>query len=155
MAGGHGGKRTPRHPAPVSGPGRLSRRTDGKSPAEMVGNDGSYGSRKDMQSVQSGADMTPEQASAPTPALGGGPGPAAPRDLVPLDAQTQNPDEPITAGVPVGAGVGPEAAGIQTNMMAADMESLRGLIPSLEIMANQPGSNPSTRAFVRFLKAQS
>lgn len=148
----HGGYRKPRRPAPVSGPGRLSRRTDGKSPSELVGNDGSYGSRSDMQQVQSGADMTPDQASAPT--LGGGPMPAA-RDLVPLDAETQNPDEPITAGVPVGAGVGPEAAGISTNMLAADMESLRGLIPSLEMMANQPGSNPSTRAFVRFLKAQS
>ena len=34
MAEQHGGKRTPRNPAPVSGPGRLSRRTDG-GPAQV------------------------------------------------------------------------------------------------------------------------
>ena len=151
MANGHGGKRTPRNPAPVSGPGRLSRRTDG-SPAEMVGNDGSYGSRKDMQEIQSGADMTPDQSSPGVPSPMPGP---SPRQLVPLGAETQNPDEPITAGVPVGAGVGPEAAGIQTDMTSADIEAMRGMIPSLEAMANMPGSNPSTRAYVRFLKAQS
>jgi hypothetical protein len=32
MANGHGGPRTPANPAPVSGPGALSKRTDGAQP---------------------------------------------------------------------------------------------------------------------------
>jgi hypothetical protein len=31
--------------------------------------------------------------------------------VVPLDAPTQRPDEPLTAGLPVGAGPGPEVLG--------------------------------------------
>ena len=58
MAEQHGGKRTPRNPAPVSGPGKLSRRTDGgpaQVNAQMTGM--AYGENKDFMEIQEGANM--------------------------------------------------------------------------------------------------
>lgn len=47
-------------------------------------------------------------APAPGPTLPAGPGPG---QVVPLDAPSMRPDEPVTAGLPVGPGAGPEALG--------------------------------------------
>lgn len=143
MANGHGGERTPANPAPVSGPGALSARTDGgpTSQPPMVASGGPYGSRAEMEGIQSGADMQ-----------GGGGGNTAPTPP-PLTAPTGNPDEPITSGVPVGPGLSPEAAGIPDDRQATD-EQLRPMLHSLEMIANLPGSNPETRAYVRLLKAR-
>ena len=38
MADGHGGYRRPTNPSPVSGPGALSRRTDGQQPTQDLPN---------------------------------------------------------------------------------------------------------------------
>lgn len=135
---GHGGQRTPAHPAAVSGPGALSARTDGgpTSQPPMVATGGPYGSRSQMLDIQSGAPM----------AGGGG-------SLPPLDAPTARPGEPVTAGADAGLGVGMQAAGIQTDAEITD-EQLRPLLRSLELVANLPGSNPETRSFVRNLKAR-
>jgi len=142
MANGHGGERTPANPAPVSGPGALSARTDGgPTQGMMVAPGGAYGERQEMEAIQSGADMQ-----------GGGGGTSAPTPL-PLGAPSANPDEPITAGVPVGAGIGPEAAGIMDDRQKTD-EQLRPMLHSLEVIANLPGSNAETRAYVRLLKAR-
>lgn len=151
MANGHGGYRRPSNPAPTSGPGKLSRRTDG-GPADQgqrIASGGGYGDRKDMEEIQSGAAM--QGGGNPGGDMGlpaGGPAP------VPLSADSQRPDEPVTAGAPVGAGIGPEAAGIASDQEAAAAQ-MRPLVTSLEYIANLPGSNPATRAFVRALKAQS
>ena len=136
----HGGHRVPEHPAPVSGPGALSQRTDGgPTQAPMVASGGAYGDRKDMLDIQGGA-----------PLAGGG---RLTAGLPSLDAPSARPDEPITAGVPVGPGVGPEAAGIQSDTQITN-EQLRPLVRSLELLANLPSSNPETRSFVRSLKAR-
>lgn len=113
MANNHGGPRTPSNPAPVSGPGQLSRRTDGgpasQSPAYISG--GNYGDGQDLMDLQSSAPMaaTPSnQAAAPrrvSAKANGASGVAA----TPLFAPTQRPDEPITAGAPFGPGPGPDA----------------------------------------------
>ncbi len=53
-----------------------------------------------------------DQMPAPTP--GGAPpmpGGPMPGQITPLDAPSARPNEPITAGLPVGAGPGPEALG--------------------------------------------
>ena len=86
-----GGYRKPANPAPVSGPGSLSRRTDGKQPVmNMAG--GKYGEKKQLREMQQGAPMS-QQASTP----------AAPK-VTEMFAPTQRPDEPITAGMPFGEG---------------------------------------------------
>lgn len=141
--GQHGGYRRPGNPAPVSGPGALSARTDGGAATQpgMVASGGAYGERQAMESIQSGAAM---QGGG-----GGTPGPPP----TPLSAPTANPMEPITAGAEVGPGIGPVGAGIKTEHQATN-EQMRPLLHSLEIIANLPGSNPETRSFVRNLKAR-
>lgn len=97
MANGHGGYRKPNNPAPVSGPGALSRRTDG-GPSQPVADVGGfeYGGRQDFVDIQGGAPMAAtDNSAAPAP---------------PLFSPTQRPDEPVTAGVPAGPGPGPAPA---------------------------------------------
>lgn len=139
----HGGQRTPANPAPVSPPGALSQRTDGGATSQppMVANGGEYGSRQEMESIQGGAPL----AAAPA-------GPSA-ADLIPFNAPTQNPGEPVTAGAALGPGIGPEAAGI-TSDSDATLDQLRPLVRGLEMMANLPSATPEARAFVRALKAR-
>jgi hypothetical protein len=140
MAGQHGGNRTPANPAPVSGPGALSARTDGgaTSQPQMVASGGAYGDRQEMESIQGGAAM----AAAP-----GTPRPPA------LTDPTARPNEPITAGAAMGPGMGPQAAGIKSDYDITN-DKLRPLVHSLELIANLPQSNPETRAYVRALKAR-
>jgi hypothetical protein len=93
----HGGYRQPANPAPVSGPGRLSKRTDGgpgnaKQPVRWVSGL-PYGEGKEMMDLQGAAPMS---AAPSTP-------------LVSFDAPTDRPNEPVTTGNPMGAGAGPEA----------------------------------------------
>ena len=101
-----GGYRQPSNPAPVSGPGALSQRTDGgavdglKSPTQAP---------KYMPGLgygEGGQNMANQQAEP----LAGNPTPAmeAPA-VVPLSAPTQRPNEPITAGMDFGPGPGTEA----------------------------------------------
>lgn len=139
----HGGYRKPTTPAAVSGPGALSQRTDGgpTSQPPMVASGGPYGSRQDMEQIQGGA---------PLAAAAAGPSPA---DMIPLGAPTQNPGEPVTAGAALGPGIGPQAAGIQTENDAT-MDQLKPLTRSLDLIANLPSATPQLRAFVRALKAQ-
>lgn len=140
MANGHGGSRTPANPAPVSGPGALSQRTDGGATSQptMVAPGGEYGSRQEMESIQAGADMAQAPATPRPPGL--------------LDP-TAYPEEPITAGAAMGPGMGPQAAGIKSDYDITN-DKLRPIVHSLEIIANLPQSNPETRAYVRALKAR-
>lgn len=99
--GDSGGYRQPMNPAPVSGPGELSERTDGGAvdgmtqPAQRYAGFG-YGENLALEEQQAGASMagTPKTSFA---------------DLVALDAPTQRPDEPLTAGINMGEGPGREA----------------------------------------------
>lgn len=144
MADGHGGHRTPSKPAPVSGPGALSRRTDG-GPAtqpQMIAPGNGYGERKDMEQIQSGAAMQGGGGSTPIPA-----------DLIPFNAPSQNPGEPVTAGADQGPGIGPQGAGIFSDQ-AQTLEQLRPMLRSLEFVASLPGSTPEMRSYVRLLRAK-
>ena len=140
MAGeGRGGYRKPEHPAAVSGPGALSARTDGgPSDGQAVQRmpDAKYGESQAFEDIQGGAPLADAVAG-----------------LVPLGAETQRPGEPGTAGASAGPGVGPQAAGIQMSDDASDYSNMKHLLPGLELIANLPGSNASTRTFVRKLKS--
>lgn len=87
-----GGYRKPNKPAPVSGPGAMSRRTDGgpedQAAARWIPQD-EYGAASELMDIQQSAPMKDT------------------RKVVPLDAPTQRPEEPITAGAPFGPGPGP------------------------------------------------
>ena len=101
---GRGGYQAPSNPAPVSGPGALSQRTDVQSPMPMTG--GPYGEATEMAEIQAGADMY----AAPKPSM------SAP---VPLTAPTQMPETPLTAGIPSGPGPGPNAPAPAPNTLQA------------------------------------
>lgn len=152
MANGHGGPRTPSSPAPVSGPGALSKRTDGGPGAKQpmrVPTGGTYGQAQQMQQIQQGAPMG---ASGGGDAAGGmlqglaipeGPGAHAP---------SQQPDVPVTDGAALGPGAGPEALGLQSQP-DEDLARLVQYLPVFEHLANQPGSSKAARNLVRELKS--
>jgi len=99
MARGRGGYRKPSNPAPASGPGALSRRTDG-GPGQpiRVAPGGDYGDRQ---------ALVGQQQAAPLASAGRGQ-PAAPGGVSPegIFGPTAHPGEPITAGVDTGPGPG-------------------------------------------------
>lgn len=103
MAGGY---MAPRNPAPASGPGKLSRRTDGGPAQKLMTPTGlPYGATGQLAAQEHAAPMS-QSPSVPTAPVGGPPsGP----ELVGLADPTQRPGEPVTAGSPLGAGAGPEA----------------------------------------------
>lgn len=87
-SGGKREQRTNTEAMPVSGPGRLSQRTD------MIPSGGAYGERKAMmETIAAGNRATPAQ---PVQKVTG------------LFAPTEMPSEPVTTGNPLGAGPGPE-----------------------------------------------
>jgi hypothetical protein len=112
MAEQHGGMRRPTNPAPVSGPGQLSQRTDGGPQQVQADVSGMpYGENKDFQDIQSSAPLS-ASPSARSPRArqrqaGKAGRTAGGMGASPLMAPTQRPDEPVTAGAPVGPGAGP------------------------------------------------
>lgn len=147
MAEQRGGYRRPSSPAPVSGPSSMSRRTDG-GPAAMYVSGLPYGEGQDFMDLQTSAPMGGESA-AKTRTRKGAPDPRG--GLVPLDAPTQRPDEPLTAGNPLGPGPGPDVltAGMPTGM--ADKQIIAKYLPELRAIAAQPGAPDGFKAFVRYL----
>jgi len=148
-----GGYRKPSQPAPASGPGRLSRRTDG-GPGQKQRDlpNAGYGEGQDFSQIQSGAplNLAPgalgPSASGPT---------GSPVDVVPFGSPSMRPGEPVTAGAPLGDGMGPEGLGLPSSaeLQQQDAASLLNALPVWEYLANMPGSAPSTRAIVRRIKA--
>ena len=91
--------------AGASGPGKYSVRSD-KLPMGST----SYGEGVETQALKQGAPLA--QTQDVRPARGGDVREAAMQaPVTPLYAPTARPDEPITSGIPMGAGPGPEILG--------------------------------------------
>lgn len=148
MANGHGGYRAPSSPAPVSGPGSLSQRTDGKQPIR-VPTGGQYGDAQALQQAQQGAPMAESGGGADIPGLLAG---LSLPEGVSGDAPSQQPDTPVTDGAALGAGAGLEALGL-SQPKDDDMQALRQYLPVLEYMSSQPGASRAARNIVRQLKS--
>ena len=90
----------------VSGPGKFSVRTD--LPASQ-----NYGDRQAMQEQIAGAPTarTPDVRGLPTGQVQAAAQAAPQAPVTELFAPTSRPDEPITSGVAVGPGPGPEVMG--------------------------------------------
>ena len=102
MARGRGGRRTPANPAPVSGPGALSRRTDGGAsqpvrsfPAEF------QGQRQALSNLQSAAPLAAGGGggSSVSGSPSGAPSPLPANLANGILGPTQRPTEPVTAGL--------------------------------------------------------
>jgi hypothetical protein len=88
--GGNRPVRTNTQAKPVSGPGKLSQRTD------MIPSGGAYGERKAIEeNIAAGNRATPDPAPRRNPLAG-------------LFEPTMSPNEAVTAGNPMGLGPGPE-----------------------------------------------
>lgn len=130
------GYQPPANPAPVSGPGALSQRTDGgPSQPRMQLPDAAYGEQAAFQEIQGGAPMA---AEPPMPMPPGLMGPSA------------RPEEPLTAGVPVGPGS--NTLRTPPSVMEQDMQAISKYLPQFERMAALEDTPESFRIFVRYLR---
>ncbi len=121
MVAQHGGHRPPRNPAPASGPGKLSKRTDGGPTQKiMTGTDAAYGDKTALVNQEKGAGMS-QSPSIPSmnvpsgPPAGGGSAPAGqPYGGGAFNGPSTQPDVPITNGADIGPGAGAAALGPMT-----------------------------------------
>ena len=149
MAEQQGGYRRPGNPAPVSGPGALSQRTDGQGPQYMAG--GEYGEGQEMLDIQGSAPMS--RAPQMRPSRGGSRGggmAGMPSEVTPLFDPTQRPDEPITAGAPFGEGPGPVEDPFQAQ--PNNLEIVLKYLPAIREAATHEGAPDRFRALARYLQ---
>ena len=143
---GKGGYQAPANPAPASGPGAMSQRTDG-GPA-------------DAQAAQyvsglpygEGQAFMAQQQAAPLAASGMMPESAP---IVPLNAPSQRPDEPVTAGANAGPGPDMSSLGLGAKDVAASdafRANLASYMPALMRIAANPSTSPETRNVIRQLR---
>lgn len=99
-----GGYRKPENPAPMSGPGALSQRTDG-GPAQGA---------KYIPGLPYGQGQATYDQQTAAPMAAAQPAPAAPAlpPMLSLNDPTQRPDEPLTAGLDIGDGPGSEVMNV-------------------------------------------
>lgn len=138
----HGGYRKPTNPAPVSGPGAHSRRTDGQPTMDLP--NAQYGENASFREIQGGASIPSSQSPSGPP---GGAAPAGP-PVVPLGAPSTEPGTPVTAGADMGAGPGMEALGLR-GVQADDAEALRRYLPTLIDIAQRDDTLPGTKRWLR------
>lgn len=141
-----GGYRKPSNPAPVSGPGALSRRTDGgpAQGAKEMAAGGKYGERKALREMQQAAPMQ------------GNPVPVTPASSIKVPRQpvtnlfapTERPQEPITAGAPVGPGRTPEEP-----MPEGRYRYISKYMPVLREAMKDPDVPNSFKIFMRYVDA--
>lgn len=146
-----GGARTPARPAPVSGPGALSRRTDG-GPSQPIREPGGlpYGENLELRTQQQAAPMAAAGRTSLPPdmaaLMGGG--------ATPLTDPTALPDEPLTAGMPFGPGPGPEVLASSVSKPGPTRAKLLANLRPMMRLAEQPDASPEFRAMVRYLRSQ-
>jgi hypothetical protein len=147
-----GGYRRPTRPAPVSGPGKLSRRTDDGPTKQRIAAlpDAAYGEQATFRSDQQGAPM----AKAGSARQGGTFAAADLSRVVPFGSDSQRPTEPVTAGAAVGDGPGPAALGLPP-AVDPGVQYIRSLLPMFELAASLPTSSFGFRQFVRRLRGMS
>ena len=142
-----GGYQRPNNPAPVSGPGPLSARTDNgpasKQAARYVAG-GDYGDGG-LMGIQQGAPM------AATPTLSGKPQSGVsvqPQDqVVPLTAPSQFPNQPVTHGADAGPGPGSDSLGLppQAQQGGATAKQV------VQTLASHPDASPELKQLATLL----
>jgi hypothetical protein len=130
----------------VSGPGAFSKRTD------LQYSPDTYGAGVAMAQQKAGAPLakTGGVKLSQAPQVSAGAAPVG----VGLYDKTQRPEEPITHGIPVGPGAGPEVLMMnQSQDTPEEKARLLSYLPALETAAQQPDSSQSFRNYVRVLRA--
>lgn len=73
--------------------------------------------------------------------------------VVPFGAPSQRPNEPVTAGMPGGAGAGP-SYGPPGGMTPDQMDRLRSYLPVLLVLASREDASPDVKQYVRQLRGE-
>ena len=141
-----GGYQRPNNPAPVSGPGAQSKRTDGKvenTQAAKYLAGGDYGDGG-LMGIQQGAPMSASvgamgKLNASTNYPGGQYSPQ--EQVVPLTAPSQRPNEEVTHGAAAGPGGGNEVLGLPSQAQQGGT-SAKQLIQGL---ASHPDASPALK----------
>ena len=147
-------------PAMISGPGAMSQRTDGgaasKQAQRYISGMPNYGDGQELSDLQASAPMSASNVSAPklTPSQMAQAvssqqgGQTQQQPVTPLTAPTQRPNEPVTAGSPLGAGPGLEALGINPAQTVPTGQSAKSLVQTL---ASHPDASPELRQLASVL----
>ena len=107
-----------------------------------------YANRTDMgMNYDNAGSSAASGGMAPPPAAPVGPPPPRPDDSPDLSAPTAYPDEPVTAGLPIGAGPGPDRDKRQVETV-----ELQRFLPFLEPYLDRPDTPDSVRALFRFIR---
>src|SRR5512139_3376075 len=145
-----GGYRQPGNPAPVSGPGALSQRTDGGVPKPQVGGL-SYGENGQANALAAAAPLA-QASGAGAPSGGSSPAPFQPP--VSLGDPSAYPDQPVTAGADAGAGPTSADIGLAQDDNHEIRQKLGPFAPVLMRMADSPYATSSYKRQVRQLLAR-
>lgn len=107
--------------AGVAGPGKFSKRTD------MDLGSIAYGEGVETAAIQAGAPLakTADVRGVPASEVRQ----AAQESITPLFAPSQRPNEPITSGIALGAGPGPEVLGMRPAPVEKYSDTLAKLLP--------------------------
>jgi hypothetical protein len=134
--------------AGAAGPGKFSKRTD------MNIGSIAYGEGVETQAIKSGAPLarTPDVRGARASDVRNA---AAGQAVTPLYAPSQRPNEPVTTGIPMGAGAGPEVLGMNQPVADTDTDKQRliSYLPVLEALSRSPNSSQAFRNYVRVLRS--
>ena len=143
-----GGYRKPNNPAPVSGPGSLSKRTDGGPSDPTMGKQAAryisglpYGEGQEMMNIQQSAPLAAapsiEQSNTPSGLASA----AASQPIIPLNAPTMYPNQPVTNGADKGMGVDSSALGL-INPLLVEQKNTRDYLVA---QASQPNASPTLK----------
>ena len=107
-----------------------------------------YGMNKAINEQQSQGNA----AVASMPQTAPSTGPSLP-SITPVTAPTQNPNEPIFNGAPVGPGAGPEAMNLPLEQSEdPDIDMIRSYYPILEFWGSQPDTSQATKDYIQYLR---
>ena len=135
--------------AGASGPGKFSKRTD------MSMGSIAYGEGVETQAIKQGAPMakTPDVRGARASDVRAAAGSSTPGLLDP----SSRPEEPITAGIAMGPGPGPEVLGMGPKQPVEEDDirfraAIKDYMPVLAYISTLPNTSPETRRVIRQLR---
>jgi len=137
---------------PVSGPGRLSARTD-LSPSNP--NNRKIQGAKEIPSSKygEGVELQALQTAAP---MKGNPAPVPNVPISPLGGPSLRPDEPAEAGMPFGDGPGPEALALPTAqpVIPQELSTIAKYYDALDNMSRAKEAPESFKIFMQAVRSQ-
>ena len=131
-----------------SGPGKFAKRTDRQGAKQLP--NAEYGEQQQFQDIQAAAPMA-RTAQGAAPSMGN-----LMAGVIPLNAPTRRPNEPVTAGVDAGPGPGREILGLKSpiDSEVEDLSKLAKYMPMLIQYADSPQSSGTMKAFIKYLRSQ-